>query len=46
MDILLDTGFLVALIIQPKNELQTMQHETEKQMLNKHGQESLLIACG
>jgi predicted nucleic acid-binding protein len=36
MDILLDTGFLVALIVKPKNEKETMQHETAKQMLKTH----------
>jgi predicted nucleic acid-binding protein len=40
MDILLDTGFLVALIIKPQNQKQTEQHETAKQMLKKYGMEN------
>ena len=40
MDILLDTGFLVALIIKPQNQQQTVQHETAKQMLKTHGMDN------
>lgn len=36
MNILLDTGFLVALIVKPQNTKQIEQHETAKQMLKKH----------
>lgn len=36
MDILLDTGFLVALIAKPQNKLQIVQHETATQMLKNH----------
>jgi predicted aspartyl protease len=35
MNILLDTGFLVALIVKPQNAKQIEQHETAKQMLKK-----------
>ena len=37
MHILLDTGFLVALIVKPHNQKQNEQHETAKQMLKTHG---------
>ena len=40
MNILLDTGFLVALIVKPQNSRQIEQHETAKQMLKKHSLES------
>jgi predicted nucleic acid-binding protein len=40
MDILLDTGFLVALIIKPQNQQQTQQHETAKQILKTHGMDN------
>lgn len=39
MNILLDTGFLVALIVKPQNPRQIEQHETAKQMLKKHSLE-------
>jgi predicted nucleic acid-binding protein len=40
MDILLDTGFMVALIIKPQNSQQNEQHETAKQMLKTHCMEN------
>jgi uncharacterized protein len=36
MDILIDTGFLVALIVKPQNPKQIQQHEPAKQMLKTH----------
>ncbi|MCX7096758.1 MAG: hypothetical protein NTV43_02500 [Methylococcales bacterium] len=37
MNILLDTGSLVVLIVKPKNSKQLEQHETAKQVLKTHG---------
>jgi hypothetical protein len=40
MNSLLDTGFLVALIVKPQSSTQIKQQETAKQMLKKHSLEN------